>query len=77
MDFLVLSFVIVLVGKMWSPEGDVLAGFIFEILQSFTSMNQAKSIIPGIDQIIIYVVAFIILPARLGGLLGRKGLMEK
>jgi branched-subunit amino acid ABC-type transport system permease component len=39
-------------------------------------MNQIKSIIPGIDQIIIYAVAVIILLTRPRGLLGRKGLME-
>ena len=76
MDFLVLSFVVVVVGGMGSLEGAVLAGFILGILQSFASMNQIKSIIPGIDQIIIYAVAVIILLTRPRGLLGRKGLME-
>ena len=61
---------------MGSLEGAVLAGFILGILQSFASMNQIKSIVPGIDQIIIYAVAVIILLTRPGGLLGRKGLME-
>jgi branched-chain amino acid transport system permease protein len=61
---------------MGSLEGAVLAGFILGILQSFASMNQIKSIIPGIDQIIIYAVAVIILLTRPRGLLGRKGLME-
>ena len=76
MDFLVLSFVVVVVGGMGSLEGAVLAGFILGILQSFASMNQIKSIIPGIDQIIIYAVAVIILLTRPRGLLGRRGLME-
>ena len=76
MDFLVLSFVVVVVGGMGSLEGAVLAGFILGILQSFASMNQIKSIAPGIDQIIIYAVAVIILLSRPRGLLGRKGLME-
>ena len=61
---------------MGSLEGAVLAGFILGILQSFASMNQIKSIVPGIDQIIIYAVAVIILLTRPRGLLGRKGLME-
>ncbi len=76
MDFLVLSFVVVVVGGMGSLEGAVLAGFILGILQSFASMNEIKSIIPGIDQIIIYAVAVIILLTRPRGLLGRRGLME-
>ena len=61
---------------MGSLEGAVLAGFILGILQSFASMNQIKSIVPGIDQIIIYAVAVIILLTRPRGLLGRKRLME-
>jgi branched-chain amino acid transport system permease protein len=46
------------------------------VLQSFASMNEVKTIFPGIDQIIIYLVAVIILLTRPRGLLGRKGLME-
>jgi branched-chain amino acid transport system permease protein len=63
MDFLVLSFVVVVVGGMGSLEGAVLAGFVLGILQSFASMSAVKSIFPGIDQIIIYLV-------------GREGVME-
>ena len=40
MDFLVLSFVVVVVGGMGSLEGAVLAGFLLGILQSFASMNE-------------------------------------
>jgi len=76
MDFLVLSFVVVVVGGMGSLPGAVLAGFLLGILESFASMNEIKSIIPGIDQIIIYVVAIIILLIRPRGLMGRKGVME-
>ena len=76
MDFLVLSFVVVVVGGMGSLPGAVLAGFMLGILESFASMNEIKSIIPGIDQIIIYVVAIIILLTRPRGLMGRKGVME-
>ncbi|KAE9631484.1 branched-chain amino acid ABC transporter permease [Parasedimentitalea maritima] len=76
MDFLVLSFVVVVVGGMGSLPGAVLAGFLLGILESFASMNEIKSIIPGIDQIIIYVVAIIILLTRPRGLMGRKGVME-
>ncbi|MGR3397315.1 branched-chain amino acid ABC transporter permease [Pseudooceanicola nanhaiensis] len=77
MDFLVLSFVVVVVGGMGSLPGAVAAGFLLGILESFASMNEIKSILPGIDQIIIYLVAIIILLARPRGLLGRKGVMEE
>ena len=76
MDFLVLSFVVVVVGGMGSLGGAVAAGFLLGILQSFASMNEIKSIIPGIDQIIIYLVAVVILLVRPRGLMGRKGVME-
>ena len=77
MDFLVLSFVVVVVGGMGSLPGAVLSGFLLGILQSFASMNEVKSIIPGIDQVIIYLVAIIILLTRPRGLMGRKGVMEE
>ncbi len=76
MDFLVLSFVVVVVGGMGSLPGAVLAGFLLGILESFASMNEIKNILPGIDQIIIYLVAIIILLTRPRGLMGRKGVME-
>lgn len=76
MDFLVLSFVVVVVGGMGSLEGAVAAGFLLGILQSFASMNEIKSIFPGIDQIIIYLVAVVVLLVRPRGLLGREGVME-
>ncbi|MEQ9642332.1 MAG: branched-chain amino acid ABC transporter permease [Alphaproteobacteria bacterium] len=76
MDFLVLSFVVVVVGGMGSLGGAVLAGFTLGILQSFASMNEVKEILPGIDQIIIYLIAVVILLVRPRGLLGRKGVME-
>ena len=77
MDFLVLSFVVVVVGGMGSLGGAVAAGFLLGILQSFASMNEVKTIIPGIDQIIIYLVAVIVLLVRPRGLMGRKGVMEE
>ncbi|MES9856514.1 MAG: branched-chain amino acid ABC transporter permease [Sedimenticola sp.] len=76
MDFLVLSFVVVVVGGMGSLGGAVAAGFLLGILQSFASMNEINAIIPGIDQIIIYLVAIVILLVRPRGLMGRKGVME-
>jgi branched-subunit amino acid ABC-type transport system permease component len=61
---------------MGSLPGAVAAGFLLGILQSFASMNEVKAIIPGIDQVIIYLVAIIILLTRPRGLLGRAGVME-
>lgn len=76
MDFLVLSFVVVVVGGMGSLRGAVAAGFLLGLIQSFASMNEIKSIIPGIDQIIIYLVAVVILLVKPRGLMGREGVME-
>jgi branched-chain amino acid transport system permease protein len=76
MDFLVLSFVVVVVGGMGSLPGAVLAGFLLGILESFASMREVIDIIPGINQVIIYLVAVIILLTRPRGLMGRKGVME-
>ncbi|MDJ0627108.1 MAG: branched-chain amino acid ABC transporter permease [Rhodobacter sp.] len=77
MDFLVLSFVVVVVGGMGSLPGAVLAGFLLGILESFASMKEVIDLIPGINQIIIYLVAIIILLTRPRGLMGRKGVMEE
>jgi len=71
MDFLVLSFVVVVVGGMGSLGGAVAAGFLLGILQSFFSMNEVKQYLPGIDQIIIYLIAVVILLVRPKGLMGR------
>ncbi len=76
MDFLVLSFVVVVVGGMGSLGGAVAAGFLLGILQSFASMTVISELFKGIDQIIIYLVAVIILLTRPRGLMGRKGVME-
>lgn len=76
MDFLVLSFVVVVVGGMGSLPGAVLAGFLLGILESFASMAVVLETLPGINQIIIYLVAIIILLTRPRGLMGRKGVME-
>ena len=76
MDFLVLSFVVVVVGGMGSLPGGVLAGFLLGILESCASMTQVIDLIPGINQIIIYVVSIIILLTHPRGLMGRKGVME-
>jgi len=82
MDFLVLSFVVVVVGGMGSLPGAVLAGFMLGILESFASMNEVKAFfealyLPSIDQIVIYLVAIIVLLVRPRGLMGRAGVMEE
>ena len=76
MDFLVISFVVVVVGGMGSLGGAVLAGFVLGILESFASMREVIEFIPGINQVVIYLAAIVILLARPRGLLGRKGVME-
>ncbi|MBL4666341.1 MAG: branched-chain amino acid ABC transporter permease [Sneathiella sp.] len=77
MNFLVLSFVVVVVGGMGSLGGAVLAGFLLGMVQSFASMNEVKAIFPGIDQIIIYLVAVVILLVLPRGLMGREGVMDE
>ncbi len=77
MNFLVLSFVVVVVGGMGSLPGAVLAGFLLGILESFASLPQAQAIIPGINQVIVYLVAVVVLLAMPRGLMGRKGVMEE
>ncbi len=77
MDFLVLSFVVVVVGGMGSLPGAVLAGLLLGVLESFASMREVLNVLPGINQIIIYLVAIVILLTRPRGLMGRKGVMEE
>lgn len=76
MEFLVLSFVVVVVGGMGSLGGAVAAGFLLGILQSFASMNEIKALMPGIDHVVIYLVAVVILLTMPRGLMGRQGMME-
>ncbi|MEM9605585.1 MAG: branched-chain amino acid ABC transporter permease [Pseudomonadota bacterium] len=76
MDFLVISFVVVVVGGMGSLGGAVLAGFVLGVLESFASLQSVIEALPGINQVVIYLVAIIILLTRPRGLLGRKGVME-
>ena len=77
MDFLVLSFVVVVVGGMGSLPGAVLAGFLLGIIEAFASMTQVLDVLPGINQIVIYLVAIVVLLTRPRGLMGRKGVMEE
>jgi len=77
MDFLVISFVVVVVGGMGSLPGAVLAGFVLGVLQSFASMRGVLEVLPGINQVVIYLAAIVILLTRPRGLLGRRGVMEE
>ena len=74
MTFLTISFVVVVVGGMGSLEGAVLAGFVLGIVESFASLPVVTSIIPALDQIILYLVAVVVLLVRPRGLLGKKAL---
>ena len=47
------------------------------VLEIFASMSAVISLLTGINQIIIYLVAIIILLTRPRGLMGRKGVMEE
>ena len=76
MDFLVISFVVVVVGGMGSLPGAVAAGLLLGILESFASMRQVIEALPGINQVVIYLAAIVILLTRPRGLMGRKGVME-
>lgn len=80
MDWLVLSFVVVVVGGMGSLPGAVIAGFLLGIVQSLaawlSSLDGLREILQGLDQIIIYLVAVLVLLVRPRGLMGRKGVME-
>jgi len=76
MDFLVISFVVVVVGGMGSLPGAVLAGLLLGILESFASMREVIAVLPGINQVVIYLAAIVILLTRPRGLMGRKGVME-
>ena len=76
MTFLTISFVVVVVGGMGSLRGAVLAGFVLGIVESFASLPIVTSIIPALDQIILYLVAVVVLLVRPRGLMGKKGVME-
>ncbi len=76
MEFLVISFVVVVVGGMGSLGGAVLAGFMLGILEAIVALPVISDLIPGINQVIIYAVAVVVLLTRPRGLMGRKGVME-
>ena len=71
------AFAAAVIGGMGSLPGAVLAGFLLGILESFASMREVLDTLPGLNQIIIYLVAIIILLTRPRGLMGREGVMEE
>lgn len=77
MEFLVIAFVVVVVGGMGSISGAVLAGFILGIAQTVSSHGAIEALIPGLNKVIIYLVAVVILLTMPRGLLGRRGVMEE
>ncbi|MEM8626404.1 MAG: branched-chain amino acid ABC transporter permease, partial [Pseudomonadota bacterium] len=46
------------------------------ILESFASMGAVLEVLPGLNQVILYLVAIIVLLTRPRGLMGRAGVME-
>ena len=76
MEFLVIAFVVVVVGGMGSISGAVLAGFILGIAQTVSSHSAIEALVPGLNKVIIYLVAVVILLTLPRGLLGRRGVME-
>ena len=77
MEFLVIAFVVVVVGGMGSISGAVLAGFVLGIAQTVSSHEMIEAVIPGLNKVIIYLVAVVILLTMPRGLLGRRGVMEE
>ena len=77
MNFLVISFVVVVVGGMGSLGGAVAAGFLLGVLEALVALPSISAFIPGINQVIIYLVAVVILLTRPRGIMGRKGVMEE
>ena len=77
MEFLVIAFVVVVVGGMGSISGAVLAGFVLGIAQTVSSHSAIEALIPGLNKVIIYLVAVVILLTLPRGLLGRRGVMEE
>ena len=46
------------------------------LISHVEELQQVVALVPGINQVIIYLVAIIILLTRPRGLMGRKGVME-
>ena len=76
MDFLVISFVVVVVGGMGSLPGAVAAGFMLGMIEALVALPVISNYFEGINQVIIYLVAVVILLLRPRGMMGRKGVME-
>ena len=76
MDFLVLSFVVVVVGGMGSLPGAVLAGFLLGILESIASMAQCSNTSPASTRSSSIWSQSSFCSRAHAALMGRKGVME-
>ena len=80
MEFLVVAFVVVVVGGMGSISGAVLAGFILGLAKAIAAHSLIVSIQPSwfdLNKVVIYLIAVVILLTMPRGLLGRRGVMEE
>lgn len=75
-DFLALGFVVVVVGGMGSLPGAVIAGFLLGVVESFASAGEVEALLPGVDQVAVYLVAIVFLLTRPRSPIGRGGAME-
>ncbi|MBF0278169.1 MAG: branched-chain amino acid ABC transporter permease [SAR324 cluster bacterium] len=70
MFYLVPSFLVVVIGGMGSLPGAVLASFLLGMAQSFTVS------FAGLQAIVVYIVAVVVLLFMPRGLLGKKGVLD-
>ena len=66
-----------LLAGMGSISGAVIGGLCLGIAQTVSSHGAIEAMIPGLNKVIIYLVAVIILLTMPRGLLGRRGVMEE
>ena len=64
-DYLLISFIVVVIGGMGSVSGTLLAGLLFGLVQVFGGASYGM--------LISYIMLLIMLTVRPGGLLGREG----
>ena len=64
-DYLLISFIVVVIGGMGSVSGTLLAGLLFGLVQVFGGASYGM--------LISYIILLIMLTFRPGGLLGREG----
>ena len=77
MTYLVIAFIVVVVGGMGSISGAVIIGFALGVLKAMAGLPAIQAIVPGLSNIIIYLTAVVILLVMPRGLMGRRGVMEE